>query len=76
MGITLAGTPPVFTLRAIDDTKLVEQPDPQLDSPDALAKLWGVGQVPTRHRIRWHYRHLTLDLLDTVSNTFFPLAPR
>ena len=75
MGITLAGTPTVVTLRAIDDIKLIEQLDPQLDSPDFLAKLWGAGQVPTRHRIRWHYHHLTLGLLDTVSKTFFPLAP-
>ena len=75
MGITLAGTPTAVTLRAIDHIRLIEEFDPQLDSPDFLAKLWGAGQVPARHRVCWHYKHLTLGLLDTVSNTFFALTP-
>ena len=75
LGITTAGTPTVVTQRAIDDIELIEQFDSQLDSAHFLAKLWGASQVPARHRIRWHYQHLTLGVLDTVSNTFFPLVP-
>ena len=52
MGITSAGTPTVVTLRAIDHIKLIEQFDPLLDSPNFLAKLWGAGQVPSKHRVR------------------------
>ena len=75
LGVTTAGTPTVATLAAIDHVKIIRRFDPCLQSPEFHACLWGGSQVPSRPKLRWHYRHLTLGLMDTGSSTFFPLTP-
>lgn len=73
LGITLAGTPTLMTLMAIEHIKLIERYDDCLETPQFLASLWPDGEVPTKTKIRWCYHHLSLGILDELSNTFIPL---
>lgn len=74
-GITTAGTPTVVTLMAFNHVELIERFDNSLESPKFLASLWPDGDVPSKTRLRWCYRHLTLGLLDEQSRTFISLTP-
>ena len=75
LGITAAGTPTVVTMAAIKHIKIIKHFDPCLQSPRFLKRLWNDGEVPSKPKLRWHYRHLTLGLFDATSGAFFPLDP-
>lgn len=75
LGITTAGPPTVVTLAAMDHIGIIKRFDPCLQSREFHAWLWDGAQVPLRPKLRWHYRHLTLGLLDASSNNFFALTP-
>lgn len=75
LGITMAGTPTVVITEAIKHIEIIMRIDPCIDSPQFLKKLWNGVEVPSKPKLRWHYQHLTLGLLDRTSGTFFALTP-
>lgn len=74
LGITMAGTPALVTVQAIKHVEIIKRHDPVLDTPEFHAKLWGLSKLPKNRILHWHYKHLTLGLLDTRSKKFFPLS--
>ena len=73
LGITTAGTPSVVTVEAIKHVEIIKRFDPCLESPQFVPWLWNNGDAPPKPKLRWHYEHLTLGLLDAASGTFFAL---
>lgn len=75
LGITAAGTPTVVTMEALTHVDTIKRFDPCLHSARFLKRLWTDGDVPSKPKLRWHYRHLTLGLVDATSGAFFALPP-
>lgn len=75
LGITTAGTPAVVTMEAIKHIDIIKRFDPCLQSSSFLKRLWTDGTIPSKPKLRWQYRHLTLGLVDATTGTFFTLPP-
>ena len=70
LGITLAGTPVVVTLTAMQQIKLIWNIDPKLDDAEYAKEMFAEFAVPKKVRPAWHYDHLDFGLLNEASGDF------
>ena len=70
LGITLAGTPVVVTMKAIQQLELVRKTDPKLDDGEYAKEVFAEFAIPKKVRPAWHYDHLDFGLLNEASGDF------
>ena len=75
MGVTLAGTPTVVTLKAIRLLELVRKTDPELEDAEYAKEAFEEFPVSSKVRPAWHYDHLDFGLLNEATGDFKYLMP-
>lgn len=70
-GITMASSPVAVVRAAQRHVRILQDIEPKLDGPDPdfVRKLYG-DSVPETPKLRWHYNHLDLGLLDEAGGFF------
>jgi hypothetical protein len=64
LGITMSSSPVAVVRAAQRHVQIMQEVDPKLDNPAFVASLYGAVSMPKKPKLRWHYRHLDLGLLD------------
>lgn len=73
LGISLSSQPVALVLAAQRHTAIIKDIDPKLDDRAYVAGLYGASS-PVKPKLKWHYRHLDLGLLDQGAGFFGVLA--
>jgi hypothetical protein len=48
--------------------RILREIDPQLDDPAFVRNLYRADAIPEKPKLKWHYRHLDLGLLDEAAS--------
>ena len=69
-GITTSGHPMAVTFAAQRHVQIMREIDPKLDDLDYVRSLYPSGAIPAKPKLKWHYNHLDLGLLDEKAGFF------
>lgn len=70
LGVTMSASPVAVVRAAQRHIKILEEIDPKLDDLTYVRGLYDEGHVPAKPKLRWHYNHLDLGLLDEKAGSF------
>ena len=73
MGIATDGTPVAITMEAMRHMDIIRSTDPKLDDREFVRSLYGDRPIPKKIKLKWHYNHMSLGLLNSYSEEFFVL---
>ncbi len=72
-GVTTSGHPVAVTFAAQEHARVMKEIEPKLDDLDYVRSLYPNGSAPTKPKLKWHYNHLDLGLLDEQAGFFLIL---
>ncbi len=70
LGITMSSHPVAVVRAAQHHVRIMREIDPKLDDSQYVRGLYPAGAVPAKPKLKWHYRHLDLGLLDENAGFF------